>query len=105
MIMQDINYNLIRKLRSIKRESILAGKFGLELESLRVTQGNVLTQTPHPFPGNKNLTCDFGESQLEIVTPVCDSTQEVFASLDKLKSIAGEVLVKRNPPEYLWSSS
>lgn len=79
------------------------GNFGLERETLRVDSHGRLASTPHPFANNKNLERDFCENQLEIITPVCASIEELMTYLTELDSYAREVMAKNG--EYLWINS
>ncbi|MBR2729839.1 MAG: hypothetical protein IKD92_08270, partial [Lachnospiraceae bacterium] len=55
---------------------------GLERESLRITKADGrIAQTGHPFGDDPHFSRDFAESQLEIITPVADSTEELFQIL------------------------
>ena len=50
------------------------GNFGLERESLRVTEAGRMAQTPHPFPpDHPRIVRDFCENQTEINTGVSGS--------------------------------
>lgn len=78
---------------------INGGRFGLERETLRVTKSGRMSQIPHPFE-NKQLSRDFCENQLEIITSVCDSIEEAENQLFALSSEAEQKLKEMN--EYLW---
>lgn len=82
---------------------IFDGGFGLERETLRVTERGRLAQTPHPFGNNRNFERDFCENQLEIITPVCESVDEAIDELGRLSSYAQRVLEQKG--EYLWMNS
>ena len=84
-------------------EYIFDGSFGLERETLRVDENGRLAQTPHPFLGNPYLDRDFCENQLELITPVCESVDELMDVLEQLDSEAENELKKRG--EYLWKYS
>lgn len=65
------------------------GRFGLERENLRIDPCGTLALTPHPLAfgdklTNSEITTDFSESQIELVTPVANSIQEMFAHEEKL---------------------
>lgn len=82
------------------------GGFGLEKENLRVTADGKLTTSPHPTTlGNKlehpYITTDFSESQLEMITPVLNSTSD---ALGFLETIHDEVSLQLDN-EYLWPQS
>ena len=79
---------------------LFEGSFGIERETLRVTQHGRLAQTPHPFGNDPHITRDFCENQIELVTPVCGSIEEALASLGDLDSRVREVLAQKG--EYLW---
>lgn len=69
---------------------LAGGNFGLELESQRVTADGKLALTPHPEifgskTENSRITTDFSESQIEMVTPVFQTADEVYASLDSIR--------------------
>ncbi|MDD6490589.1 MAG: glutathione synthase [Clostridia bacterium] len=81
---------------------IFKGKFGLERETLRVDKNGKLAQTPHPFKDD-NLSRDFCENQLEIITPVCNSIDNAVKSLSELSQNAETELNKNG--EYLWLNS
>ena len=78
------------------------GRFGLERETLRVDKYGRLAQSRHPF-SEDCFSRDFAENQLEIVTPVCNSTDELLNVLEKLDKQARETLKEKE--ETLWLSS
>lgn len=87
-------------------KNILAARMGLEKESLRVDRRGRLAQTPHPFPEDVELDVDFSGNQLEFITGVCDSADEVWEDLRRLHRKAARVLENRETgPEYLWPFS
>ena len=87
-------------------KNILTARMGLEKESLRVDRRGRLAQTSHPFPDDAELDVDFSGNQLEFVTDVCDSADEVWEALRRLHRKAARVLEKRETgPEYLWPFS
>jgi glutamate--cysteine ligase len=66
------------------------GNFGLELESQRIAMDGNLALTPHPAvfgskTENPRITTDFSEGQVEMVTPVFQTVEEVYASLDTIR--------------------
>lgn len=65
-------------------EYMYSGCFGLEKESLRVDTEGFLSHTAHPFEGDVNIDRDFCENQIEIVTDVCHSTEELFDEISRL---------------------
>ncbi len=84
---------------------VFDGQFGLEREMLRVNGQGYLSQTPHPFPGNRWIDRDFCESQIEIVTPVCNSVEEMYRAVAAIDREAKNTLALLDPPEYLWPFS
>ena len=82
---------------------IFDGQFGLERETLRVDQNGRMAQTPHPFQDD-HLARDFCENQLEIITPVCRSIEEMLSALKELDSKAREVLSMGGETLWLYSN-
>src|SRR5271169_3991509 len=88
------------------RAVLRGGRKGVEKESLRVSPAGEITQTRHPEAlgaplTNENITTDFSESLIELVTPpfgeswellqyLCDIHQFVYRHLDE---------------ELLWATS
>jgi len=81
-----------------------SGGFGLERETLRVDAENHLAQTPHPFGDDSNITRDFCENQIELITPVCHSIDEVIFSLKNLHERAEKILAEQNEHILLYSN-
>lgn len=85
---------------------LLTGNFGLEKENLRADSNGNLALTNHPaIFGDKAkhpyITTDFAESQVEMVTPICQSPKEVFAFMEALHDLVSDNL----DGEYLWPYS
>jgi glutamate--cysteine ligase len=62
---------------------------GIEKESLRISLDGRLAQTPHPQAlgsalTHKNITTDFSEAQLELITGVHASPEECLAELERV---------------------
>ena len=82
------------------------GKKGLEKESLRVTPGGRIAQTPHPPAlgsalASAHITTDYSEALIELVTPPFDETWELLQYLCDLHQF-----VYRNlGDELLWATS
>ena len=85
------------------KSDIFKGYFGLERETLRVTSVGRLALSPHPFK-SKNLSRDFCENQLEIITPVCDSVKGALNALGKLDAYARKTISKRGETLWLYSN-
>lgn len=87
----------------LDNEYIFDGTFGLERETLRVDKNGFLAQTPHPFPDDMYMGRDFCENQLELITPVCETTQALIETVEELDYRA-RVRLSEND-EYLWMNS
>ena len=79
---------------------------GIEKESLRVSPDGELARTPHPQAlgsplTHPNITTDFSEAQLELITGVCESAEDVVAELE---AIHGFVCANIGD-ELLWAAS
>ncbi|RYM05559.1 glutathione synthase [Sporolactobacillus sp. THM7-7] len=67
----------------------IRGRFGLERENLRINPDGSLALTPHPDAfgdklTNSEITTDFSESQIELVTPISSSIPEMLTHTDCL---------------------
>lgn len=96
----------IRKSPRLQR-LLWKGKFGLEIERLRVNPQGKLALTPHPPGlGNKSehpyVTTDFSESQLEMISPPLDSVDEAYGFIKTLHNVVRGELA---PGELLWPQS
>lgn len=78
-------------------ENIFKGGFGLERETMRVDKNGVLAKTPHPFKKDCFVR-DFCEYQLELITPVCGSTELLMKKLEEMDCEIKNTL----KDEYLW---
>ena len=88
------------------KENLLTGKYGIERETLRVTEEGKLSLTKHPevFGSkitNPYITTDFSESQIELITPTLNTVEEVYSFLNALYDITALEL----EDEYLWPQS
>lgn len=86
---------------------ILQATFGLERESLRVTETGKMAQTPHPnCLGSRNfhpyIQTDFSEQQLELITPIAPSTREVRRLLGAITDVTGRSISRE---ELMWPLS
>ncbi|MGU8763518.1 bifunctional glutamate--cysteine ligase GshA/glutathione synthetase GshB [Clostridium perfringens] len=99
-------------LKIIKDESLedyfIKANFGLEKENVRVTERGNLALTPHPkaFGDRENnpyIKTDFSESQLEMVTPVCNTLEEVYSFICNLNKVVSLEIMKNG--EFLWPQS
>ena len=87
-------------------DKILRGNFGVEREGLRVGVKGELSRNKHPKVfGNKIMnpytTTDFSESQLELITPVFNTSKEVYDFLNALYDIVALEI----GDEYIWPES
>lgn len=88
----------------MESELFYKGKFGLERETLRVGKNGRLAQTPHPFEENGEITRDFCENQIELVTPVCNSIEGVMSELERLDKYIREEIRKQDESVWLYSN-
>ena len=87
-------------------DEILRGNFGVEREGIRVGVKGELSRNKHPKVfGNKimnpYITTDFSESQLELITPVFNTSKEVYDFLNALYDIVALEI----GDEYIWPES
>lgn len=87
------------------RALLLRGNFGLEKESLRITEEGFLAHTKHPFPYDDHIVRDFCENQTEINTPVTKSAGEAVRVLDHYYCQIQQTLKRLPEREYLWPFS
>jgi glutamate--cysteine ligase len=64
-------------------------KRGIERESLRIDRAGAISQATHPEKlgsplTNKDITTDFAEALVELVTPTFDSAEGLFNHLSDL---------------------
>ena len=88
------------------KEELLAARFGIEREALRVTKLGKLAMTSHPAVfGNKlehpYITTDFSESQIELITPSFESAKETYQFLNALYDMTALNIGE----EILWPQS
>lgn len=86
---------------------ILQATFGLERESLRINTQHRVAQTPHPSAfGSRNyhpyIQTDYSEPQIELITPIAQSTEEARRFLGAITDVAQRSL---EHDEYLWPLS
>ena len=93
-------------INSGERAVLRGGRKGVEKESLRVSPGGEIVQTPHP-PAlgapltNEHITTDFSEALIELVTP---PFQESWALLQYLCDIH-QFVYRHLGDELLWATS
>lgn len=104
----DISESLLKE---NKGKLMVEVNFGLEKENQRVLSNGELALTPHPKElgdklKNQEITTDFSESQIEIITTPCSSAEEVYEELNNInteveKSIGDELLWPLSMPPKL----
>jgi glutamate--cysteine ligase len=80
---------------------------GIEKESLRITSGGTLAQTPHPkclgsALTNPHITTDYSEALLEFITPPCSDIDQLLGMLDNIHRFTYQCLDQQ---ESLWTAS
>ncbi|MCR4843024.1 MAG: hypothetical protein K5840_07170 [Eubacterium sp.] len=84
---------------------LFKGLFGLEKEGFRILGDGSMSDTPHPFPGDENITMDFFENQIEIVTSPEPSALAAVTALAAHERRMLERLSELPEREYLWPFS
>ncbi len=83
----------------------LKGTFGIELESIRVTEDGHISKKEHPF-NDAHISKDFAECQMELITDTFGSIYEAYSELKimyhKVESILSQPDSER---EYIWPFS
>lgn len=87
------------------RPLLFQGNFGLERETLRVTEEGFLAQSPNPFPNNAHIVRDFSENQVEINTGVQPTPAKALAELAHYDKQVQTKLAEKTPREMLWPFS
>jgi glutamate--cysteine ligase len=85
---------------------LVLGQFGLEKENIRIDKMGEIASTSHPseFGVRSNhpfITTDFAEAQIELITPICNSTKEAHQFMMMLHHLVSLEL----KDEYLWPYS
>jgi glutamate--cysteine ligase len=93
-------------INSGERAVLRGGRKGVEKESLRVSPAGEMVQTRHPFAlgaplTNENITTDFSESLIELVTPPFRETWELLQYLCDIH----QFVYRHLDDELLWSTS
>jgi len=79
---------------------------GIEKESLRVHADGRLAETPHPAAlgsalTHPNITTDFSESQLELITGIHESVERCLEELERIHQVVYRAL----QDQILWCAS
>jgi glutamate--cysteine ligase len=101
-----------RRLERLSAASLHGLRRGIEKESLRVRADGVLARTPHP-PAlgsaltHPQITTDFSEAQLELITGVHASVGDCLAELADIHAFVHAVLREHAAPgdELVWAAS
>jgi glutamate--cysteine ligase len=93
-------------INSGERGVLRGGRKGVEKESLRVSPAGDIVQTPHPAAlgaplTNENITTDFSESLIELVTPPFGETWELLQYLCDIH----QFVYRHLDDELLWATS
>jgi glutamate--cysteine ligase len=93
-------------INSGERGVLRGGRKGVEKESLRVSPDGEIVQSPHPSAlgaplTNDNITTDFSESLIELVTPPFGETWELLQYLCDIH----QFVYRHLGDELLWSTS
>jgi glutamate--cysteine ligase len=93
-------------LRTLSASTLKGLRRGMEKESLRVRPDGALATTPHPARlgsalTHPNVTTDFSEAQLELITGVHDSAAACLAELTAIH----QAVYKAIGEELLWCAS
>jgi glutamate--cysteine ligase len=97
------------RLKALTPAQLLGMRRGIEKESLRTQPGGSLALTPHPAAlgsalTHPNITTDFSESQMELVTSAHKSCEAALEELTQLHQFTYRAL-KDLGDEMLWVSS
>lgn len=107
-----MTWDIIEALNNFQKNNqimlLTDGNWGIEKEGQRVTLDGKLALSEHPAEfgdkqANPNITVDFSESQLELVTATYKTAEHAWVALLLLQRQANQVLNTRY--EYLWPLS
>jgi len=98
--------SLQKRLGGLTAETLKGIRRGIEKESLRVQADGKLAQTPHPSElgaalTHPNVTTDFSEAQLELITGVHGDVEACFAELTEIH----QYVYRAIGDEMLWAGS
>ncbi|MGH8688986.1 MAG: glutamate--cysteine ligase [Burkholderiales bacterium] len=94
------------RLRALARDTLRGMRRGIEKESLRARPDGALAPTVHPRAlgsalAHPNITTDFSESQLELITGVHGSTVSCLEELTQIH----QFVMREIGDEILWAGS
>jgi len=89
-----------------RQDDLRGAMHGIEKESLRINNRGELSQQPHPPAWGSalthpSITTDYSEALVELITPVSQGIDELFAELDSIHRFAYSEL----GDELLWTES
>ena len=101
---------LHERLRALSPQRLLGIRRGIEKESLRALPGGGLALTPHPQAlgsalTHSQITTDYSESQLELITGVHADAQACLAELTQTHQAVYRALGDQAGDEMLWVGS
>ncbi|MGT2844716.1 bifunctional glutamate--cysteine ligase GshA/glutathione synthetase GshB [Streptococcus hongkongensis] len=90
-----------------QQSNVMEATFGLEREGLRIQETGEIAKTNHPkVLGSRNfhpyIQTDFSESQLELITPISQTTKQALRRLLAITDVAQSSM---NSHEYIWPLS
>jgi len=97
---------LMKNKAVLDKADLLYGKFGLEREALRILRDGTLAETDHPAVfGDRTkhpyITTDFAEAQIEMITGVHDTLEDVHREL----MMINQTVARTIGDELLWPYS
>jgi glutamate--cysteine ligase len=106
MVDKNFERRLAGLINSGERAVLRGGRKGVEKESLRVSPDGHIAQTRHPESlgaplTNENITTDFSESLIELVTPPFGETWELLQYLCDIH----QFVYRHLHDELLWATS
>ena len=101
--------SLADRLKELSPERLKAIRRGIEKESLRVQPNGHLALTPHPAAlgsalTHPNITTDFSESQLELITGVHPGVEACLEELTQVHQVVVQAL-REAGDEMMWVAS
>jgi glutamate--cysteine ligase len=106
LVDRNFERRLAGLINSGERAVLRGGRKGVEKESLRVLPGGEIAQTRHPAAlgaplTNENITTDFSESLIELVTPAFRESWELLQYLCDIH----QFVYRHLDDELLWATS
>jgi len=106
-VYSEVNQRAKALIAQAEADFFSSRKIGLEKETLRIDSNGKIAQTDHPIAlgsalCNAQITTDFSEALLEMVTPPCES---VTHALDHMIGIHQFIFPRLPTGEGLWNTS